>query len=66
MEYSLAISRFTQGDYKTLQETGNSSLPKIYDTKTNQPMVIIHHLAKLEYIAERVTILQAKLTLRSH
>ena len=63
---TLAISRLTQDDYKILQETQNSCLRKIYGTKTNQSMATIHHLAKLEYVAERVTILQAKFILRSY
>ncbi|KAG2218671.1 hypothetical protein INT45_007840 [Circinella minor] len=66
MEYGLAITKFTHEDCKILQESQNTCLQKIYGTKTNQSMAVIHHLANLEYMTDRVTTLQAKFILRSY
>ncbi|KAG2219714.1 hypothetical protein INT45_006046 [Circinella minor] len=60
MEYGMAIAKLNRDDYNILQETQNTCLRKIYGTKTNHSMAIIHHLANLEFIVDRVTTLQAK------
>ena len=65
MEYGLAITKFSQEDCKTLQETQNTCLRKIYGTKTNQSMAVIHHIPNLENMTDRITILQAKFIFRS-
>ncbi|KAG2218472.1 hypothetical protein INT45_011653 [Circinella minor] len=66
MEYGLAIAKLNRDDYNTLQETQNTCLRKIYGTKTNHSMAIIHHLANLEFMVDRVTTLQAKFIFRSY
>ncbi|KAG2212141.1 hypothetical protein INT45_013604 [Circinella minor] len=66
MEYGLAIAKLNRDDYNTLQETQNTCLRKIYGTKTNHSMAIIHHLTNLEFMVDRVTTLQAKFIFRSY
>ncbi|KAG2222501.1 hypothetical protein INT45_012815 [Circinella minor] len=66
MEYGLAIAKLNRDDYNTLQETQNTCLRKIYGTKANHSMAIIHHLANLKFMVDRVTTLQAKFIFRSY
>ncbi|KAI7856383.1 hypothetical protein BDC45DRAFT_567419 [Circinella umbellata] len=65
-EHGLAITNLTNDDNKLLQEARQTCLRKIFGTRNNRSMAVIHHLGNLEYITERITILQAKFLFRSH
>ena len=65
MEYGLAITIFTKKEYQGLKVTQNSCLFKIYGTKTDHSVTVIHHISKLEYMKDGVITLQARFISRT-